>query len=121
MNILLTGGAGYIGSHAAVVLSEAGHEVVLFDNFCNSRKNVLDRLQRILGKVLPCIEGDVRDTALVSKTLQDYKIDAVSHFAGLKAVGESVENPIEYYANNIQGAISLLEAMKLTNVKILVF
>lgn len=121
MNILLTGGAGYIGSHAAVVLSEAGHEVVLFDNFCNSRKSVFDRLQRILGKALPCIEGDVRDTALVSKTLQDYRIDAVIHFAGLKAVGESVVNPIEYYANNIQGAISLLEAMKLTNVKILVF
>lgn len=121
MNILLTGGAGYIGSHTAVVLSQAGHEVVLLDNFCNSRKSVLERLQKIVGKALPCVEGDVCDTALVAKALQDYKIDAVIHFAGLKAVGESVEKPIEYYANNVQGTISLLEAMKLTNIKTLVF
>lgn len=121
MNILLTGGAGYIGSHAAVVLSQAGHEVVLFDNFCNSRKSVLERLQKILGKTLPCVEGDVRDPAIVVKTLQDYKINAVIHFAGLKAVGESTERPIEYYANNVQGTISLLEAMKLMNIKTLVF
>ncbi len=121
MNILLTGGTGYIGSHTAVVLAEAGHEVVLLDNFCNSKKSVLDRLEKILGKVLPCVEGDVRDTALAAKTLQDYKIDAVIHFAGLKAVGESVEKPIEYYANNVQGTISLLEAMKFTNIKTLVF
>ena len=121
MNILLTGGAGYIGSHTAVILSEAGHEVVLLDNFCNSRKSILERLQKILSKELPFIECDVRDTSLVSKALQDYKIDAVIHFAGLKAVGESVEKPIEYYANNVQGTISLLEAMKSTNVKTLVF
>lgn len=121
MNILLTGGAGYIGSHTAVVLSQAGHEVVLLDNFCNSRKSVLERLQKILGKALPCVESDVRDTALVTKTLQDYKIDAVIHFAGLKAVGESVQKPIEYYANNVQGTISLLEAMKANDIKILVF
>lgn len=121
MNILLTGGAGYIGSHTAVVLSQAGHEVVLLDNFCNSQKSVLERLQKILGKALPCVEGDVRDTALVTKVLQDYKIDAVIHFAGLKAVGESVEKPIECYANNVQGTISLLEAMKSTSIKTLVF
>lgn len=121
MNILLTGGAGYIGSHTAVVLSQAGHEVVLLDNFCNSRRSVLERLQRILGKALPCVEGDVRNTALVTKVLKDYKIDAVIHFAGLKAVGESAEKPIEYYANNVQGTISLLEAMKSINVKTLVF
>jgi UDP-glucose 4-epimerase len=121
MNILLTGGAGYIGSHAAIVLSEAGNEVVLLDNFCNSHKGMLDRLQKILGKALLCVEGDVRNTALVIKILQDYKIDAVIHFAGLKAVGESVQIPIEYYANNVQGVISLLEAMKLSNVKTLVF
>lgn len=121
MNILLTGGAGYIGSHTAVVLSQAGHEVVLLDNFCNSQKSVLERLQKILGKQLPSVEGDVRDTSLVIKTLQDYKIDAVIHFAGLKAVGESVEKPIEYYAYNVQGTISLLEAMKSTNIKTLVF
>lgn len=121
MNILLTSGAGYIGSHAAVVLSQAGYEVVLLDNFCNSNKNVLEQLHKILGKKLPFVEGDVRDTALIAKILQDYKIDAVIHFAGLKAVGESVEKPIEYYANNVQGTISLLEAMKVTNVKTLVF
>lgn len=121
MNILLTGGAGYIGSHTAVVLSQAGHEVVLLDNFCNSRKSVLERLQKIVGEVLHCVEGDVRDTALVAKALQDYKIDAAIHFAELKAVGESVEKPIEYYANNVQGTISLLEAMKSMNIKALVF
>ena len=121
MNILLTGGAGYIGSHTAVELSQAGHETILLDNFCNSHKNVLERLQKILGKTLPCVEGDVRNTALVTKVLEDYKIEAVIHFAGLKALGESVEKPIDYYANNVQGTISLLESMKLTNVKSLVF
>ena len=121
MKILLTGGAGYIGSHTAVVLTEASHDVVLLDNFCNSQKSVLERLQKILSKELVCIEGDVRNTTLVIKILQEYNIDAVIHFAGLKAVGESVERPIEYYANNVQGTISLLEAMKLTNIKTLVF
>lgn len=121
MNILLTGGAGYIGSHATLVLSQAGHEVVILDNFCNSKKSVLDRLQKIIGKRLQYIEGDVRETALVAKVLQDYKIEAAIHFAGLKSVSESVERPIEYYANNVQGSISLLEALKSTNVKVLIF
>lgn len=121
MNILLTGGAGYIGSHTAVVLAEDGHEVVILDNFCNSNKSVLTRLHKIVGKELVCIEGDIRDTSLVAKVLKDHQIDAVIHFAGLKAVGESVQMPIEYFANNVQGAISLLEAMKSTGVKTLVF
>jgi UDP-glucose 4-epimerase len=121
VNILLTGGTGYIGSHTAVSLSQAGHEVVLFDNFCNSSPSVIERLAKILGKALHFIEADVRDTDVVEKVLREYKIDAVIHFAGLKAVGESVEKPVEYYANNVQGAISLLEAMKSTNVKTLVF
>lgn len=121
MKILLTGGAGYIGSHAAVVLSEAGHEVVLLDNFCNSKPGVLVRLQKILGKALPCIKADVRDVDVVEIVLRKYKIDAVIHFAGLKAVGESVEKPIEYYSDNVQGTISLLKAMNSTNVKTLVF
>ena len=121
MNILLTGGAGYIGSHTAVVLSQAGHEVVLLDNFCNSRKSVLERLEKILGKRLPCIEADVRETDVVEKVLREYKIDAVIHFAGLKAVGESVANPVLYYANNVQGSISLLQAMQKVSVKTLVF
>jgi UDP-glucose 4-epimerase len=121
MNILLTGGAGYIGSHTAVVLSQAGHNVVLLDNFCNSQKSILGRLQKILGKALPCVEGDVRDAALVLKILQDYKIDGVAHFAGLKAVGQSAENPIDYFDNNICGAISLLQSMRANNTKTLVF
>ena len=121
MNILLTGGAGYIGSHTAVVLSQAGHEVVLLDNFCNSQKSVLERLQKILGKALPCIDADVRDTDVVEKALREYKIDAVIHFAGLKSVAESVANPVLYYANNVQGSISLLQAMQKVSIKTFVF
>ncbi len=121
MNILLTGGTGYIGSHTAVVLTEAGHHVVLFDNLSNSRPDVVDRLIKIAQKDIPFVEGDVRDTPLVSKTIQDYKIDAVIHFAGLKAVGESVEKPLEYFDNNVCGTISLLEAMRGSQVKALVF
>lgn len=121
MNILLTGGAGYIDSHTAVVLCEAGHDVVIFDNFCNSQRDVLINLKMILGKELNCVEGDIRNTALIAKTLKNHQIDAVIHFAGLKAVGESTEKPIEYYANNVQGTISLLEAMQSENTKTLVF
>ena len=121
MNILLTGGAGYIGSHAAVVLTEAGHQVVILDNFCNSHRSILDRLAKLLGKTLPCVDGDIRDADLVQKALQDFKIDAVMHFAGLKAVGESVQKPIEYFDNNVSGTISLLKAMEKANVKTLVF
>ena len=121
MNILLTGGAGYIGSHTAVVLSQAGHEVVLLDNFCNSNPSVLERLQKILGKALPCIEADVCDTDVVENVLREYKIDAVIHFAGLKSVAESVANPLLYYANNVQGSISLLQAMQKVGVKTLAF
>jgi len=121
MNILLTGGAGYIGSHAAVVLTEAGHQVVILDNFCNSQRSVLERLARILGKTVTYVEADIRDTALVKKILKDYQIEAVMHFAGLKAVGESVQNPIDYFDNNLGGAISLLQAMRASNIKTLVF
>lgn len=88
MNILLTGGAGYIGSHAAVFLSEAGHKVIIYDNFSNSDYSVLSRLKKILGQPLACVEGDIRDAALLEKNFQQYPIDAVMHFAGLKAVGE---------------------------------
>lgn len=121
MNILLAGGAGYIGSHTAVVLSEAGHQVILLDNFSNSSRAVLGGLEKILGKALFCIQGDVRDICLVSKVLKDYEVDVVIHFAGLKAVGESGEEPIKYYSNNVQGAINLLEAMESVGVKILMF
>jgi len=119
--VLLTGGMGYIGSHTAVVLSEAGHEVVLYDNLCNSKASVLDRLETITGKRFSFVEGDVRDTPLLGDVLKDHGIDAVIHFAGLKAVGESVEKPIEYYDNNIAGTISLLKAMRAAEVKTLVF
>ena len=121
MNILLTGGAGYIGSHTAVVLAHAGHKVVLLDNFCNSSPEVIGRLEKILQSPLAFIEADVRDTEKLKQVLSEHQIDAVIHFAGLKAVGESVAMPIEYYANNIQGTISLLQAMSSANIKKLVF
>lgn len=121
MNILLTGGTGYIGSHAAVVLTEAGHQVVLYDNLCNSKASVVERLHQITGKQLPFIQGDIRDTQLLTQTLQRYQIEAVMHFAGLKAVGESVEKPVEYFDNNVGCTISLIKAMLACNIKTLVF
>jgi len=121
VNILLTGGTGYIGSHTAVVLAEAGHQVVLYDNLCNSRVSVVDRLRTITGQQLPFVQGDIRDAASLVQTLQAHRVEAVVHFAGLKAVGESVAKPIEYYDNNVGGTISLLQAMQATQVKILVF
>lgn len=121
MNILLTGGAGYIGSHTAVVLANAGHSVVLFDNFCNSNQSVVSRINQIISYSLACIEGDVRDTGLLIKVLEKFKIEAVIHFAGLKAVGESTQEPLKYYSSNVVGTVSLLEAMKKTNVGKIVF
>lgn len=119
--VLLTGGLGYIGSHTAVVLAEAGFEVVLYDNFSNSKRSVLDRLQSITGVRFPFVEGDVRDTALLEKILRAHRIDAVIHFAGRKAVGESVEQPPDYYDNNVVGALSLARAMQSVGVSALVF
>lgn len=121
MNILLTGGAGYIGSHAAVVLAQAGHQVVLYDNLCNSKVSVVERLAQITGQSLPFVEGDIRDTQLLITTLKKYQIEAVMHFAGLKAVGESAEKPLEYFDNNVGGTISLLKSMQACNIKTLVF
>jgi UDP-glucose 4-epimerase len=121
LNILLTGGTGYIGSHAAVVLAQAGHQVVLYDNLCNSKVSVVERLAQITGQQLPFIEGDIRDTALVRTTLRKYQIEAVMHFAGLKAVGESVQKPLLYFENNVLGTISLLKAMQTCNIKTMVF
>jgi UDP-glucose 4-epimerase len=121
MNILLTGGTGYIGSHTAVVLAQAGHRVTLYDNLANSNADVQTRLEQITGQHLPFVYADVRDTNTLAKTLKEHAIDAVIHFAGLKAVGESVEKPIDYYANNVQGTISLLEAMRGAGCKTLVF
>lgn len=121
MNILLTGGTGYIGSHTAVDLVEAGHKTVLFDNLSNSCRDVVGRLESITNQSISFVEGDIRDTLLLSKTIKEKKVDAVIHFAGLKAVGESVKRPLEYFDNNVGGTISLLEAMQENQVKTLVF
>ncbi len=121
MNVLLTGGTGYIGSHTAIVLAVSGHQITLYDNLSNSSDSVIEKLTQITGQQFRFIRGDVRDTDLLSHTLDSCGIDTVVHFAGLKAVGESVEKPIDYYANNVQGAISLLQTMKSVHVKTLVF
>lgn len=119
--VLLTGGTGYIGSHTAVVLANSGHQVFLYDNNCNSKAEVVKRLEKIIGHSIPFIKGDVRDTALLADTLNRNSINAVIHFAGLKAVGESSKTPIEYYSANVQGAISLLQAMEIADIHKLVF
>ena len=121
MKVLLTGGTGYIGSHAAVVLVQAGHEVFLYDNHCNSKPSVAKRISQITGQPIALISGDVRDTDMLTEVLKSNQVDAVIHFAGLKAVGESSNNPIEYYSANVQGAISLLQAMERAHVYSLVF
>ncbi|TVO73478.1 UDP-glucose 4-epimerase GalE [Sedimenticola selenatireducens] len=121
MRILVTGGAGYIGSHTCVELLEAGHEVVVVDNLCNSYRESLNRVKQIAGKDVLFIQGDIRDAALLENTFQQHPVDAVIHFAGLKAVGESTEIPLDYYQNNIAGTLTLLEAMKSAGVKTFVF
>ena len=121
MKVLLTGGAGYIGSHTAVALSKADHEVFLYDNHCNSKPSVAKRISQITGQHIALIQGDVRDTDMLTEVLKSNQIDAVIHFAGLKAVGESSTNPIEYYSVNVQGAISLLQAMERAEIYSLVF
>lgn len=121
MNILLTGGAGYIGSHTYVSLVEAGFTPVILDNFANSHPRVLERLQRITGQPVVCERGDVLDTPFVEQVLRRHEIGGVVHFAGDKAVGESVEKPLKYYRNNLGGAVSLMEAMERTGCDVLVF
>ena len=118
---MLTGGAGYIASHTAAVLAERGHEVVLLDNFANAERDVPARLQRLTGKDFPLIEADIRDIPAVTAALDEYKIDAVIHFAALKAVGESEADPLLYYDMNIIGTIRLLQAMQASDVKRIVF
>ena len=121
MNILLTGGAGYIGSHVAAPLVSAGHRVICFDNLSNSDPAVMDRLEAITGHAVPLVTGDIRDGDALRQVLHDHEIEAVVHFAGLKAVGESVAEPIKYYDNNVRGTLSLLEAMADCGTKTLVF
>ena len=121
MKVLVTGGAGYIGSHACVELMQAGHEVVVLDNLCNSHAVVLERIARIAGRSPEFARADVRDTAALRELFVRHRFDAAIHFAGLKAVGESVEKPLEYYDNNVQGALSLCRAMEEAAVGTLVF
>jgi len=119
--LLVTGGAGYIGSHTIVELLAAGHAVVCLDNYGNSSPVALQRVQEISGKTLTAIEGDVRDAALLDRTFAAHRIDAVIHFAALKAVGESVAKPLAYYDANVGGTIVLLEAMQRAGVDRFVF
>lgn len=119
--ILVTGGAGYIGSHTCVELLNAGFDVTVLDNFSNSQPEALQRVQRITGKTPQLIEGDVRDQATIEAALKHSGATAVVHFAGLKAVGESVQNPLAYYDNNVAGSLKLLQAMTVCGVKTLVF
>ena len=121
MKVLVTGGAGYIGSHTCVELLNAGHEVVIIDNFVNSKPEALDCIRRITGKDFAFCEADLRDRAAVKKLFDEHSIDAVIHFAGLKAVGESVQKPLEYYDNNLGGFFVLAEEMRAHGVKKIVF
>ena len=121
MKILVTGGTGYIGSHTAIELLDNGYEVVIIDNLSNSKKEVVDRIKDITGKDVTFYEGNVCDKELLRKIFNDNKIEAVIHFAGYKAVGESVKNPLMYYRNNIGSTLSLCEVMNEYNVKNIVF
>jgi len=119
--ILVTGGTGYIGSHACVALMQAGHNVLALDNLSNSRAEVLDRLAAICGRRPDFVAGDVRDAAILDHVFARHPIRAVMHFAGLKAVGESVEKPLEYYDNNVTGTLQLLAAMRRAQARTFVF
>lgn len=121
MKILVTGGAGYIGSHTCVELLNEGFEVVVIDNFSNSKSSSLDAIKKITGKDFKFYEIDYLDKDALNKVFEENKIDAVINFAGFKAVGESVQKPIEYYTNNISGALNLLDVMRKHNVKKFVF
>ena len=119
--VLVTGGAGYIGSHTCVELLNAGHEVVVLDNLSNSSKEALNRVQSLTAKTVDFVEGDILDDVVLDQIFQNHTIDAVIHFAGLKAVGESQQIPLKYFENNISGSISLVKAMERANVFNLVF
>jgi len=121
MKVFVTGGLGYIGCHTCVTLIEAGFDVSIIDNLSNSYINVLDRIKAIAGQRPTFYEGDIRDKTLLEEILAAQKYDAVIHFAGLKAVGESVQKPIEYYDNNVAGTLMLLQAMQHAQLKTIVF
>lgn len=121
MTILVTGGAGYIGSHTCIELIGAGYDVVVVDNLCNASEVSLKRVEKIVGKEIPFYKADIRDADALDKVFKAHKIDAVIHFAGLKAVGESVAKPMEYYDNNINGTLVLCSVMRDNGVKNIIF
>ena len=121
MEILVTGGAGYIGSHTCVELLEKGCDVVVVDNFDNSSPRSIERVEQITGKKVSLYKADVRDRAAMDKVFAEHAIDYVIHFAGLKAVGESCVKPLEYYDNNLYGTLVLLETMRAHGCKKIVF
>ena len=121
MKILVTGGAGYIGSHTCVELLEAGHDVVIVDNLYNASPKAVDRIGQITGKVPGFYQADICDRAALERIFEAHRIDAVIHFAGYKAVGESVEKPIEYYTNNLVGTLTLTDTMRKYGVKKIIF
>lgn len=119
--ILITGGTGYIGSHTAVQLLEADYQVIMLDNLSNSKADVVQRVEKISGKKVSFIQGDIRDEQCLHQVFQNNPIDAVIHFAGLKAVGEGQSQPMRYYENNVSGSLSLFQAMQSFGVKTLLF
>ena len=119
--VLVTGGAGYIGSHTAISLIESGHEIVVYDNFSNASMESIRRVEKITGKTIPVVEGDICDEEALHQLFDTYPIDAVIHFAGLKAVGESVEQPLRYYDNNVGGTITLCRVMESHGCKSIIF
>ena len=119
--ILITGGAGYIGSHTVLALLQAGHQVLVVDNLSNSSEKVLPRLEQLSGQAIPFIQADVRDGAALDRIFAEHRIDGVIHFAGLKAVGESVAQPLRYFDNNVGSTLALLQAMDRADVRRLVF
>ncbi|MFA3760262.1 UDP-glucose 4-epimerase GalE [Yersinia sp. 2544 StPb PI] len=121
MYVLVTGGSGYIGSHTCVQLIEAGYQPVILDNLCNSKSSVLARIHALSGYTPKLYQGDIRDRALLDRIFAEQSIHAVIHFAGLKAVGESVSKPLEYYNNNVFGTLVLLEAMRAAQIKNFIF
>lgn len=121
MAILITGGAGYIGSHTCIEFLNRGEELVVLDNLCNSSPESIHRVQKITGKPVSLIVGDIRDGRVLEQAFSRYPIDSVVHFAGLKAVGESAQKPLLYYASNVSGTVSLLESMRNAGVRTLVF
>lgn len=121
MKVLVTGGAGYIGSHTTLVLLQSGHDVIVLDNLCNSSAESLQRVKTITGRSPVFVDGDIRNLTLLHRLFAEHSIDVVLHFAGLKAVGESLAHPLTYYDNNVRGSLTLLQAMAEANVYNFVF